>query len=709
MKILERMMPILCIALVFPAARASAVTGLDVTFHEIKMSIDPSDHSMTARDRITLQVTETGRYVFLLRKELEVRSIKLNGRKITHKQVEEGNLAMYEHDVDSGIMEQLKGLSVKLARRGENVLEVEYGGVVYDTLKVPEYSRGAIAEKTSGIISEEGVYLEGSAAWYPDIPGDYSFFTVEVTTPRDYKSLTEGKLVSSSTVEREYVSNWEMMYPTRSITLVAGRYTITTEEMDGVTVMVYFFPSEKDLIEDYMKAVERYIKMYNNLIGPYPFSKFAVVENFFPTGFGMPSFTLLGRRVIRLPFIVYTSLGHEVAHNWWGNSVYPDYDKGNWCEGLTVYFADHRYKAAVSDSAAADYRRTLDIDYTSYVHDDNDFPLTEFLERTTPATRAVGYGKCAMVFHMLRGIVGEDTFYRALRSFYENYQFKEASWDDIEGVFEKSSGMNLRYFFDQWVKRKGAPTISLARADVDSSGYGYRVDFLLRQRPVYRLLVPVEIAGEDTLLATSVWLSSPESSYTVETSFKPSEIRIDPHYDLFRRLDHFEIPPTISSVLGDEDAIIVLPTRADDLSAGSYEKLAEQLSRSGEGVVKPDSAVTVADLAGNSLLVLGDRSANILLSMTPVPEGIAIEGDGITVGGITYRDVGNCAYVTFRSPFNPSKTICVVAGLSPEAVDAAGYKIIHYGKYSFVTFHDGRRLEAGVLQPSDNPLVRSFH
>ncbi|HDY66683.1 MAG TPA: hypothetical protein ENH85_02705 [Candidatus Scalindua sp.] len=51
----------------------------------------------------------------------------------------------------------------------------------------------------------------------------------------------------------------------------------------------------------------------------------------------MLPYTLLGRTVIKMPFIVYTFLGHEIAHNWWGNSVFVDQEKGNWCEGLTTY------------------------------------------------------------------------------------------------------------------------------------------------------------------------------------------------------------------------------------------------------------------------------------------------------------------------------------------------------------------------------------
>ena len=93
----------------------------------------------------------------------------------------------------------------------------------------------------------------------------------------------------------------------------------------------------------------RYIALYEELIGPYPFQQFSIVENFFPTGYGFPSYTLLGSTVIRLPFIIETSLGHEIAHCWWGNGVLVDDRQGNWCEGLTTYLADYLYKERTSE------------------------------------------------------------------------------------------------------------------------------------------------------------------------------------------------------------------------------------------------------------------------------------------------------------------------------------------------------------------------
>jgi aminopeptidase N len=123
--------------------------------------------------------------------------------------------------------------------------------------------------------------------------------------------------------------------------LIAAPFERYEKPIQNGQAQVYLRSSDPDLAERYLEATERYLALYSALIGPYPYDKFAPVENFWDTGLGMPSFTLLGPRVIRLPFILYTSYPHEVLHNWWGNGVYVDYETGNWSEGLTAYLADN--------------------------------------------------------------------------------------------------------------------------------------------------------------------------------------------------------------------------------------------------------------------------------------------------------------------------------------------------------------------------------
>ena len=113
-----------------------------------------------------------------------------------------------------------------------------------------------------------------------------------------------------------------------------------------------------------------------------------------------PLFTLLGPQVIRFPFILHSSYPHEILHNCWGNSVYVDWSKGNWCEGLTAYLADHLIREG--QGRGAEYRNDTLKGYRNYVGESRDFPLTEFRSRHSSATQAVCYGKCLILWHMLR-------------------------------------------------------------------------------------------------------------------------------------------------------------------------------------------------------------------------------------------------------------------------------------------------------------------
>ena len=126
--------------------------------------------------------------------------------------------------------------------------------------------------------------------------------------------------------------------------LIAADFTEYSVQSDDVEVMAYLRTPDSNLATKYMDATERYLQLYEHMLGEYPYSKFALIENFWETGYGMPSFTLLGEQIIRFPFILESSYPHEILHNWWGNGVYLDYGSGNWSEGLTAYLADHLFR-----------------------------------------------------------------------------------------------------------------------------------------------------------------------------------------------------------------------------------------------------------------------------------------------------------------------------------------------------------------------------
>jgi hypothetical protein len=702
---------LLCAAMgAMPGVEVCAKGKLDILRHDISVKIDPAIHLLEASDYVTIRTTSSGMYAFLIGSNFAIDKLFLDGEKILFDEISQAKLIDYknEFDADEDFFEGAKGFRFHIADKHKHIFEIHYQGTVYDTLEVPEYSKGTMAEETTGIIGSEGVFLSPETHWYPDRPNEYASFSIKIITPPGCEAVTEGRLIHRQTDSEHTETEWDVSYPTKGLYLTAGKYLMKQIASDGVKIMGYFFPSEEDLLDDYLHASSRYISMYNKLIGPYPFSKFAVVENFFPTGYGMPSYTLLGRRVIRLPFIIHTSLGHEVAHNWWGNCVYVDYDSGNWCEGLTAYIADYRYKEAISDSAAFEYRRTINIDFTSYVNESNDFPLRKFEERTTPASRTIGYGKCAMVFHMLKRMVGEETFYRTLRRFYRDFRFKEASWKDIQTTFERICGRDLESYFDQWVNGTGAPFLTLENASLHNLDDVYRIRAELTQEPAHELLVPFRIEGVDTSCVVDVFVSLLRDTIEFIVDFEPTGLSVDPSHDVFRRLGPLEIPPTISSVLGDEQAIIALPSMANEDTRDAFSSLAEQLSRTGEACVMEDTMITAAEIEKGSVIILGRPGENTIYQLIELPSGVMMSANRFFVGGQDYTETGHSAFITFRNPVNASASICAVLGNSAECIQQSAYKIIHYGKYSYVTFANGKRLHAGVFPVEGSSLSVRF-
>jgi hypothetical protein len=173
----------------------------------------------------------------------------------------------------------------------------------------------------------------------------------------------------------------------------------------------------------------------------------------------MPNLTYLGRDVIKLPFIRATSLGHEVLHNWWGNGVYPDWQTGNWSEGLTTFLADYAYKEDEGERAAREMRLGWLRDYAA-VPADADTPLKDFTSRQHGIASIIGYNKAAMVFLMLRDRIGREAFERGLRLFWERHRFKTASWADLEQAFSAAAGESQSAFFRQWVHSAELPKFS---------------------------------------------------------------------------------------------------------------------------------------------------------------------------------------------------------------------------------------------------------
>lgn len=671
--------------------------------HNLEIELYLKEHKLKAVDHMRVHGKHAENFSCFINGAFQILSVYSSDRKLDFK--------VRDSVLEKGVWGNVKCLEIKIPpelRQSDGVvLDITYEGCL---LEKPASLELEDVGETTGIIDEAGVYLSPACSWYPDIPGSLATFMITVITPEGYEAVTQGSLISKKTVNGKTYTTWEERNVSEECHLVAGRYTVTSAKHHDIDIYAYFFPEDQGLAETYMNATTRYLDMYQKLLGDYPYRKFAIVENFFQTGYGMPSFTLLGNTVVKMPFIVDTSLGHEILHNWWGNSVFVDESQGNWCEGLTAYMADYYYKELKDSASAGDYRRDICRKYTNYVTEENDLPLKKFIGRRDHATQAIGYGKTAMVFHMVRRMVGDDLFYQSLRRFYKDYIWQEAGWKDIRYIFEDTSKMDLSWFFEQWVNREGAPFIELGatRMEKVKDGWLTRVEIVQHGKP-YRLSLPIQLELDGETIYTIAEVHELSNSISIQTKSQPRYIAIDPQCDVFRRLHREEIPPTIDLVMGDDDKVIVYPAGGGDALQETYKNLAELLA-GGKNVVKADTSVTEAELSQKSLFILGGPTENKLTKMFVgnLPKDFSFEEGFFVVNKVTFDKKGNAFLVTAKNGKNMKKGVVLFAGLSPDAIKSVGFKIPHYGKYSYLVFADGKNIDKGTFSVTDSPMQRSL-
>ena len=521
------------------------------------------------------------------------------------------------------------------------------------------------------LVGKDGITLAGF--WHPRLDSPCQFELV-ADVPASFTAIAEADVITEEPCDIGRRFRFRIEQPTESFHLIAGEYVVNeTTFGDNKKLFTYFFKEDQQLAAHYRDKTLAYLNRYRKLIGEFPYQRFSVVENRLPTGYAMPTFTLLGQAVVRLPFITETSLGHEVLHQWFGNAVEIDYHQGNWAEGLTSCLADLAY--AEEQGKGVDFRKTQLVKYQSYVSRKNELTLNQFgggashLASGQQQNRAVGYGKGAMVFHMLRKQIGDDAFYQGLRDFYQRMRYRAASWDDLRTSFESSSEQELSTFFDQWLNRADLPELVVRNIMIEEKEGRSEVQFTLLQKnkEPYHLLVPVLVGINEVKTITPVEVTDKETKVSLPFDQRPTELIIDPEHDLMRRMSISEMPPAWSRFNGAAKKLAVV---ADDAARERFAPLLTWLEEK-DCEIKDNADATDKDVAKAATIFLG--AASLSRSLFATPDHPAT---GFTV------DVRN-------NPLNNKEVAVLVSADNVNETEAGLRKLRHYGKYGYLHFNNG--------------------
>ncbi len=677
-------------SLILPAAILAllCVQGLaravePTTRHSLIFSVDIASRTIEGTDRMTL-ASDVDEVKLLFRSGSEVTRAEADGSELKVER------RPYANDLDM--------LTIKLPQKGKR-LALSFRGRFQSPVESQEFIKRGVAFVEDGIIGEEGVFLPSSAYWFPQEEDSLLSFEAEVTLPEGYTSVMEGVLSSSVKKGASVVESWSEWNPIEGVDLVAGRYAVEKETYKGIDIYTYFYKKDDALSRTYIDKTKQQLDQFQALIGPYPFKKFAVVENFLPTGYGMPSFTLLGSTVIRLPFIPATSLGHEIAHNWWGNSVFIDSSLGNWAEAITTFVADYRYERAQGPQAEKEFRAAKLRGYKNFAENAH-IKLREFRDASSPASRAVGYNKGLMLFNMLELSIGPEKFGAGLRRLYSDKAFERASWKDIQDSFEAASGEDLGWFFEQWLGRIGGPRLSLHNASSGKKEGRFFVSFTLKQTaPAYILDLPVFIKTPSGNEWKTVRLSKETEEFAIGLEDEPISVEIDPQAQVFRLLADQEVPATLASLLGDRSSLIVIPNKSRLYD--QYLRAADVLSRDYNLEIITDAEAGRQDnLWDRSLFIFGGPGENrfSLLTGQYFSRHMKAEDGSIEINGKSFPKGSSTAVVAIKNPHMPSKTLAMLTGPPDrEALMETTKRVRYFTDFSYLVFTGGK-VEKGLFE-----------
>ncbi|MGB5530182.1 MAG: M1 family metallopeptidase [Ignavibacteriaceae bacterium] len=375
-----------------------------------------------------------------------------------------------------------------------------------------------------------------ASSWFPcnDLPFDKTLLDISITNDSGMVSVSNGILVDVTTSGTRRTYHWKTEYPisTYLIAVYSSDYEhfadqyISLDGKDTMKVEYYILPDKLENAKKDFSDQVKIIEYFSRTFGEYPFlkEKYGIAEFLWIPGAmehqtitGVSSNMITGKNFYEDTFI------HELAHQWWGNAVGPKFWNDIWLnEGFSSY-SEALYYESLTDKKAL--QSTMMGKYS------NKFAGTLAEPGRFLFTNTV-YDKGAWVLHMLRWEVGDSSFFKILRDYYEAFKYSNASTLDFKNICEKVSTKNLNKFFEQWIEGEGELKIQY-KTDIENSDEKYIIKIYLEQvqeeYQEYHFPLEIKITFADSSEKSYRYdITSKDTLLEISSDNYPDNIDIDP-------------------------------------------------------------------------------------------------------------------------------------------------------------------------------------
>ena len=378
--------------------------------------------------------------------------------------------------------------------------------------------------------------------------------------------------------------HWKMDIPFVSylISLAIADFSVYHDKVGDLPVDYYVArPVDEATARRFMGKTPKMIEFFGKAIGrPYPYAKYAQVcmPDF---GGGMENITAttmtdtaLHDEIAELEHDFDGLVSHELAHQWFGDLLTCKDWSHLWLnEGFASYFGPLFTEHDRGEDA---FRLEMHQEQQGYLDSDREYrrPIVEArYESSDDMFDGMTYNKGACVLHMLRGLVGDEAWWKGIRGYVAEHQLELVETDDFRKAMEAASGRDLKWFFDQWVYKAGHPELKVRwRYEGEDKTVRIRIEQTQKvdgQTPLFRLPTTLEIAEDaDHVRTIPIVIDAASQEFIIPAATRPKMVEIDPKGWLIKELD-FEKPDAeylfqlehASCVLGRLDAARALTSK----------------------------------------------------------------------------------------------------------------------------------------------------
>ena len=403
---------------------------------------------------------------------------------------------------------------------------------------------------TAAMIGHDSAYLLLPARWFPltNYPSNRYTATFRLNVPDNFAVAGSGKSSAPTPMAGTVAAGGgRLLYtfdcpnPGPHGTFVAGNLELTPKQSEGISVAVYAPRADSANAQGFADDVSRAVTVFSDMFGGLRDPDMTIIQ--MPDGtlqsFAAPGVLLLSHHLWE-PKSAERTIAGLVAAQWFGNSILPATPGDVWVTDGLAHYCEELYAEQSAGKEAG--LRTVDEFAVGALMYEDAAPIAQ-AARLAPYSgdyRSVILNKGAMVFHMLRALMGDVAFRNLLHDFATTYAGKTARIDDFIALADRDVraaakpgevAPNLRPFFAQWLNSTGVPEFTLDYT-VYRTPKGFRIVGKIKQ-PIDTFSMPVQIRVETEGNPETQWVDvlGTESPFTIETFGrpKPDGVKIDPN------------------------------------------------------------------------------------------------------------------------------------------------------------------------------------